>query len=238
MSSTTRNLVIVGAGFSGTSLAVNLLRLPGAGPLNIILIERAQFARGLAYARLKYPYLLNVPAGRMSATAEDPGEFLNFARRSHPDATASDFLPRELYGEYLESLLLAAEYGAPAGTVLQRLVGIAVAIERVHRGAGFACAPGRRAARPCRRGGPRHGKSAPCPGAGPRAPARLGALCAGPLAGAAALRPGRIGADGRHGADDGGRGAGGPAARAPAGTPARPVAARPPAGSADTVPCG
>jgi uncharacterized NAD(P)/FAD-binding protein YdhS len=137
MSTAPRTIVIVGAGFCGTTLAVNLLRLPSAGPTNIILIERAQFARGLAYARLKYPYLLNVPAGRMSAAAEDPGEFLSFARRSHPDASASDFLPRELYGEYLESLLRAAEAGAPAGSVLQRLVGVAVAIERLHRRAGF-----------------------------------------------------------------------------------------------------
>ena len=131
-----RTIVIVGAGFCGTTLAVNLLRMARGQALRVILIERAQFARGLAYSRHKYPYLLNVPAGRMSANADDPGEFLAFAQRSHPDAGASDFLPRELYGEYLEALLRSAESQA-AGASLQRLVGAAVAIERAHRRAGF-----------------------------------------------------------------------------------------------------
>ncbi|HEY2808981.1 MAG TPA: FAD/NAD(P)-binding protein [Steroidobacteraceae bacterium] len=137
MSGPPRSVVIVGAGFCGTVLAVNLLRLAHGQPLHIILIERAQFARGLAYSRLRYPYLLNVPAGRMSATCEDPDEFLAFARRSHADAAASDFLPRELYGEYLESLLRSAERRGAPGTVLQRICGVAVAIERHHRRLGF-----------------------------------------------------------------------------------------------------
>lgn len=127
----------MGAGFCGTMLAVNLLRLAYGQPLHIILIERAQFARGLAYSRLKYPYLLNVAAGRMAASGDDPEEFLAFARRTHPEATASDFLPRELYGEYLESLLRGAESRAAPGTVLQRVVGVAIAIERHHRRLGF-----------------------------------------------------------------------------------------------------
>ncbi len=137
MSGPARTIVIVGAGFCGTTLAVNLLRLAHGAPARVILIERAQFARGLAYSRLQYPYLLNVPAGRMSASPEDPGEFLSFARRSHPEASANDFLPRELYGEYLESLLLTAESRAAPGSLLQRLVGSAVAIERAHRRPGF-----------------------------------------------------------------------------------------------------
>lgn len=59
-----RTIVIVGAGFSGTAVALHLLRLPHSAPLGIVLIERAQMARGLAYARRDGSFLLNVPAGR------------------------------------------------------------------------------------------------------------------------------------------------------------------------------
>src|SRR6202167_2730340 len=76
----THVIAIVGGGFSGTATAINLLRDPGARPLRIHLIERgSEFGRGLAYARREYPYLLNVPASRMSATIADPDEFLRYA---------------------------------------------------------------------------------------------------------------------------------------------------------------
>jgi myosin-crossreactive antigen len=46
-----RTIVIVGAGFSGTAVAIHLLRLPHSEPLRIVLVERAQLAGGVAYAR-------------------------------------------------------------------------------------------------------------------------------------------------------------------------------------------
>ena len=132
-----RTIVIVGAGFSGTAVAMNLLRLPQAQPLRVVLIEREVMARGTAYGRQHRAYLLNVPAGRMSASSTDPLEFLAFAQRRHPDATAADFLPRELYGEYLESALACAAQAAPAHVQLERIRGHVIAIEREHRGAGL-----------------------------------------------------------------------------------------------------
>ena len=76
-----RTILIIGAGFSGTAVAIHLLRLPHTGPLRIVLIERAHMARGVAYARREGPYLLNVPAGRMSASSVDPLEFLDRGAR-------------------------------------------------------------------------------------------------------------------------------------------------------------
>ena len=128
-----RTVAIVGAGFSGTVLAINLLRLPHEQPLRVVLVDRAQMARGVAYARRRYPYLLNVPAGRMSASSADPEEFLAFARRKLPGATAEDFLPRELYGDYLESSLATAATAAPPHVRLERLHGAVIALERPHR---------------------------------------------------------------------------------------------------------
>ena len=128
-----RTVVIVGAGFAGTTVATSLLRIPHAEPLRIVLLERAQIGRGVAYAQRPYPYLLNVPAGRMSANPDDPTEFLAFARRRQQGATAEDFLPRELYGDYLESSLVHAEAAAPAHVELRRVYGTATEIERFHR---------------------------------------------------------------------------------------------------------
>jgi uncharacterized NAD(P)/FAD-binding protein YdhS len=116
------SIIIVGGGFSGTVLAANLLRRPPAAATEIVLIERAAaFGRGVAYAARPFPFLLNVPAGRLSAESADPMQFLRFAQRRCPAADAEDFLPRSLYGEYLHDLLIDAERNAPARIRLERV---------------------------------------------------------------------------------------------------------------------
>jgi hypothetical protein len=128
-----RTIVIVGAGFSGTAVAIHLLRLPHSEPLRIVLVERAQLAGGVAYARREQPYLLSVPAARMSASSADPLEFLEYAQRTLPHATGADFLPRELYGEYLESSLRSAALASPPHVRLEHVHREVIAIERAHR---------------------------------------------------------------------------------------------------------
>ena len=118
-----RTIAIVGAGFCGTAVAINLLQQPAAEAVRVILIDRVAAGRGVAYADRDYPFLLNVPAGRMSARTGDPLDFLNFVLPRLPGATAEDFLPRNLYGEYLQSCLQAAESGAAPGTQLERISG-------------------------------------------------------------------------------------------------------------------
>lgn len=115
-------IAIIGAGFSGTVVAANLLRRPPAGVSEILLIERAaDIGRGAAYAVHAFPYLLNVPASRLSADSGRPLQFLDFARRSLPDAGPEDFLPRQLYGDYLQEFLTEAERAATHGTRLTRV---------------------------------------------------------------------------------------------------------------------
>lgn len=119
-----RTIVIVGAGFCGTVLAVKLLRRPPAEPTDIILIDRGtSHGRGLAYAAHDVPYLLNVPAGRLSMDAQDPGEFLRYVRQFHPDADAEDFLPRAMYGDYLQEALDRASQQAPSHVKFSTLFG-------------------------------------------------------------------------------------------------------------------
>ena len=119
-----KTFVIVGAGFSGTVLAVNLLRHPPSDGADIVLIERREaMGRGVAYAAHEFPYLLNVPAGRSSAVSREQLQFLHFAQARVPNADAEDFLPRALYGEYLQDLLSSAERDAPPNVRLRRVHG-------------------------------------------------------------------------------------------------------------------
>jgi uncharacterized NAD(P)/FAD-binding protein YdhS len=128
-----RTIAIVGAGFSGTTVATQLLRLPRETPLRIVLIERAQVGRGAAYGRHGFPYLLNVPAARMSANPADPSEFLAFASRRDAQTHPADFLPRELYGDYLEAALADAEAAAGERCELVRVCDQVIALERPPR---------------------------------------------------------------------------------------------------------
>jgi uncharacterized NAD(P)/FAD-binding protein YdhS len=119
-----RTIAIVGAGFSGTATALHLLHRARAHgqKIHVLLLERgAEFGRGLAYAKSRYPYLLNVPASRMSATTTDPEDFLRFARRGNPQVSGEDFLPRSLYGDYLQNLLEGAAAELPRGSTLECL---------------------------------------------------------------------------------------------------------------------
>ncbi len=105
--STMRSIAIIGAGFSGSILAVNLMR-QGAPGFHIYLVERrGTFARGVAYSTELKAHLLNVPAGNMSALASDRDHFLRWLGRSFKDANYSSgsFVPRPIYARYLANLL-------------------------------------------------------------------------------------------------------------------------------------
>jgi uncharacterized NAD(P)/FAD-binding protein YdhS len=129
-----RTIIIVGGGFSGTVVAANLLRRPPPGPTRLVLVERnGEPGRGAAYAQRSFPYLLNVPASRMSANSAAPGEFLEFVRRRIPNASGDDFLPRPLYGEYLCEVLLAAQLSAPGNIRLEVARAAVTNIRRIER---------------------------------------------------------------------------------------------------------
>lgn len=125
-----RTIAIVGAGFSGTATAVHLLRQVRQDRTQIVLIERGhEFGRGVAYASAPFPFVLNVPASRMSATTADPDEFLRFARRFDARISAGHFLPRRLYGDYLQSMLREAAAAAWPGASLECQCGEVVDVE-------------------------------------------------------------------------------------------------------------
>jgi uncharacterized NAD(P)/FAD-binding protein YdhS len=131
-------IVIVGGGFSGTVLAVKLLMERHATATDVFLAERgADMGRGIAYAKSRFPFLLNVPAGRLSVDAQDPLQFLRFAQAQLPAAGAEDFLPRSMYGDYLQDLLARAERDPPPGVRFQRILDEVTDVKRA-AGSGLA----------------------------------------------------------------------------------------------------
>ena len=77
----------------------------------------------MAYGTRLEAHVLNVPAGGMSALADDAEHFLRWAREREPATGAATFVPRRLYGLYLAHALEEAERAAPADAVLERVVG-------------------------------------------------------------------------------------------------------------------
>jgi uncharacterized NAD(P)/FAD-binding protein YdhS len=109
------HVLIVGGGFSGTLLAINLLRHDGP---RVTLIERRgeQLARGVAYSAADESHLLNVRAGNMSAFPDDPGHFVRWLSECG-EGDARSFVRRIRYGAYLHALL--ADVAARAGDRLR-----------------------------------------------------------------------------------------------------------------------
>jgi uncharacterized NAD(P)/FAD-binding protein YdhS len=131
-------IAIIGAGFSGAATAIHLLTLPHPRPLRVLLINRSgAMARGLAYGTSSREHLLNVPAGNMSALADDPGNFLRYAQWADPAIEPSSFVPRQLYGAYLDALTHAAAHRAPADRQLEHWVGDARSVRPLAGGGGL-----------------------------------------------------------------------------------------------------
>ena len=104
-------IAIIGAGFSGTLLALHLLqRCPP--DTRVVLIERnARFGRGPAYASGNASHLLNVPAAKMSAFQQRPLDFLHWLQALPPEESCclgsgpASFVPRRMFGRYMRHLL-------------------------------------------------------------------------------------------------------------------------------------
>jgi uncharacterized NAD(P)/FAD-binding protein YdhS len=101
-------VAIVGGGCAGTLVAAHLLRRDGE-PLRIVMIERrSRFGPGVAYSTADPQHLLNVVAERMSAFSDEPLHFLEWAAERLGTIERGSYLPRRLYGEYLEAVLAEA----------------------------------------------------------------------------------------------------------------------------------
>lgn len=108
-------VAVVGAGFSGTLLAINLLRLRQ----RVVLIERDtdKLAKGQAFGTRRPEHLLNVRASNMSAYPDDPAHFVRWMGFTAADQV-NRFVPRLAYGQYLlEELVDALAAGEGLGEI-------------------------------------------------------------------------------------------------------------------------
>nr|MBA4769855.1 FAD/NAD(P)-binding protein [Sphingobium sp.] len=97
------HVAIVGGGFSGTLLAINLLR---HGDARVTLIERRgdRLGCGLAFGAAHGDHILNVRAANMSALPDQPDHFAQWLKAREAGQEAS-FATRQTYGRYLRDLL-------------------------------------------------------------------------------------------------------------------------------------
>jgi uncharacterized NAD(P)/FAD-binding protein YdhS len=115
---TAPRIAIIGGGFSGAMALVNLVNLARM-PLDIDWFEpREMPGRGIAYRTKDHNHLLNVQAARMGAFPDRPDDFFQWlktrdgqksAAAIYPNTIKPDsYLPRALYGVYLEGVVKAA----------------------------------------------------------------------------------------------------------------------------------
>ncbi|WP_199099005.1 FAD/NAD(P)-binding protein [Dyella sp. ASV21] len=99
-----RRVAIIGGGAAAAALLSELLERQPPQPLHIDWYTGGGTpARGVAYGTRSDRHLLNVRAASMSMFAGKPRGFLDFAQRGDHTIAGTDFLPRRLYGDYLEA---------------------------------------------------------------------------------------------------------------------------------------
>ncbi|MEH1843354.1 MAG: FAD/NAD(P)-binding protein [Nostoc sp.] len=148
---TPTTIAIVGGGFSGSLVATHLLKT-ASQPLTIKLIERSnQIGKGIAYSTDTNCHLLNVSAGNVSAFAHDPGHLLRWLQHNRDElkaflpqeVNASTFIPRKVYGLYIQSVLAEAEATAPSDVRLERFTDEVVGVQPEEKGAMISLRSGR-----------------------------------------------------------------------------------------------
>lgn len=151
MVETGKRIAIIGAGFSGSLLAVQLLRRCGTADQILLIEKNEQFGRGLAYSTGNPGHLLNVRAGNMSAFSDQPDHFLAWLKTLRPETTSTipatidslTFVPRSLYGSYIQSLLGEEIWGQGRGRNLSLIADEVVSVRRHSAGLRIEVACGR-----------------------------------------------------------------------------------------------
>ena len=112
-------IAIVGGGFSGTLVLLNMVDVATPGTFIELFEVRGEVGPGTAYGTREPVHLLNVQAGRMGALAAKPDDFFRWLKTdlgamhcaAHwpgRDVQAIDYVPRALYAAYLRDLLANA----------------------------------------------------------------------------------------------------------------------------------
>lgn len=135
-------IAVVGAGFSGVMVALNLLRRPAS--VKLVLFDRqSPMGLGAAYATDDPVHRLNVRAGNMSAWSDRPNDFVDWLQRQGLAIGPGDFAARGDYGRYLQSQLADLAEGPQAAGRLMVTPDEITAIEPLGARWRLTCAMGR-----------------------------------------------------------------------------------------------
>lgn len=151
--SRTADILVIGGGLSGSMLAVQLLRLPGAR--RILIVEpREELGRGEAYSATEPGHTLNGNAARMSVdpdNADDLTQWLTafIAAGGWPESdeqhvpVAELFPPRGIFGLYVQQRLAEArELGVSKGSSAEHVRGEVVDLQVSKTGVTITLADG------------------------------------------------------------------------------------------------
>jgi len=131
------DIAIIGGGAAGAAVFGELLRRPGhRGTIHWITGCVAP-GRGVAYATEDERHLLNVRAAGMGLFADQQDDFLQHANRYLGQAQGSDFLPRRLFGEFIEAQVRARMSEAHAHGIRFQLHHVKAAAIRREAGRGY-----------------------------------------------------------------------------------------------------
>jgi len=113
-----KKIAIIGGGFSGTMLALQLCSQDKACEIHIIE-PRELLGLGVAYSTDEPGHLLNVAATNMSAWPDKPHDFVGFLVDTHASLAHvpvgyfnTYFASRMTYGNYIQSLVTRPEYSS------------------------------------------------------------------------------------------------------------------------------
>lgn len=109
------HIAIIGSGLSGTICAINLLMQDNPCTITIFEKSNTQWLKGAAYSSALPHQLLNVPATAMSLFEHQPNHFWEWLEQHGYGDTYQphDFVPRNLYGEYITETFNQAKANSP-----------------------------------------------------------------------------------------------------------------------------
>jgi uncharacterized NAD(P)/FAD-binding protein YdhS len=99
------DVAVIGGGFSAVATIVNLMEALEPEQTIGVVGRTAGLGLGTAYGLADDIHRLNVPAGRMSLFPDRPDHLCDWLTRNGHDHGAEDFIPRRLFGAYVQDTL-------------------------------------------------------------------------------------------------------------------------------------
>ena len=151
MTKAVSDVAIIGAGFTGTCLAIQLMQRMPAGARILMIGAADEIGQGLAYRATHHDLLLNVAAARMSLFPEDDGDFVGWlAERCEGKAALPHwmlgqlYVSRACYGRYLRDRLGRAIEQSRNRVTVELIAGRAVSLRPAGADYGIELADGDR----------------------------------------------------------------------------------------------